>query len=181
MSEPIQVPEAEVAEESHPVPDGVYYRANAIVALIVAGVSLFLVFSGLGYGFWDGEKPGPGFFPICVGLALLALALLWLMQSLRRRIVREDDSSLPDRKGHMNIVLSTAIVIAFGLIVQVIGFAIPFAFALGILFRVVARRRWLFTIVTSLVTTIAVALLFRMALGVPLPLSPVPFLAAIGI
>ena len=129
----------------------------------------------------NGEKPGAGFFPICVGVALLTLSLLWFTQSLRRRVIREDDSSLPDRKGLIHILLSCGIVIAFGLVVQAVGFVIPFALALGILFRVVAKRRWVFTIVTSIVTTVLVAVLFRIALGVPLPVSPVPFLAAIGI
>lgn len=181
MSEPTESPGLEAPTDTHPVPDSVYFKANCAVALIVAGLSLFLIVSGIGYGFWDGEKPGAGFFPICVGTALLMLALLWFTQSLRRRIIREDDSSIPDRRGLTNILLSIGLVIGFGLIVELLGFAIPFALTLGILFRVVAKRRWPFTIVTSTVTTIAVAALFRMALGVPLPLSPVPLLAAIGI
>jgi putative tricarboxylic transport membrane protein len=171
----------EVPDHQHPVPDRVYFRANAIVAAALAILSVYLIVTGIAYGFWDGEKPGPGFFPICVGIAVATLSAIWLVQSVGKRVTREDDSSLPDRRGLMNILLSIGLVLFFAFAVEIVGFATPFALALAALFRIVGKRKWLVTAVASVVATAAIAALFRIALGVPLPLSPVPVLAQMGI
>jgi len=168
-------------DEEHPVSDRTYRIANICTAAFVAGLGAFLLISGIGYGVWDGTRPGPGFFPVCIGIVVLLLGVIWLMQSVLNRLVREDDSTTPDRQGARNILLSIGCVIGFAVLIDLIGFVADFALMLFILFAVIGRRRWWIALLVSIVTTALITLLFRNVLGVPLPLAPIPFLNVIGV
>ncbi|MFT4030075.1 MAG: tripartite tricarboxylate transporter TctB family protein [Protaetiibacter sp.] len=164
-----------------PVRGTTYFRASAAVAVLIATISVYIVVTGVGYGIWDGTRPGPGFFPICVGGVMTLLSTIWAVQSFTERGAREDDSSIPDRRGALHILFSVGIVVAFIVLVDVIGFVISFAVCAFGLFWFVAARRWWVAVVLAIITAAAVNALFRLALNVPLPVSPIPLLAEWGI
>lgn len=173
------------ADASSPTPgDGIsdhtYQRANLLVAVAVSSLGLALIWSGIGYGPWDIDRPGPGFFPSIMGGVLLVLGSIWVWQSHTNRLLREGESSTPDARGWLNMGVAIAAVLLFGLTVGYLGFMVTF-FGMNLaLFWVVANQRWWRAGIAALGTTAFVAVVFRVLLGVPLPTSEVPFLRALG-
>lgn len=164
--------EALAPDETHPVSARAYRLGNLVVALAVTALAVGLVVSGTSYGLWDTDRPGAGFFPFAVGLVLLLLGPLWVWQSATDRLLREGDSSTPDRRGWLHIVVSVGSVILFALLVSTLGFALTFFGMLLALFWVTARMRWWKAAIAAALTTAFVAFVFRVLLSVPLPASP---------
>ena len=49
-----------------------------------AAVGVYVLVSSIGLGLWTSLGPGPGLFPFAMGAVLAAMAVVWLLQELRR-------------------------------------------------------------------------------------------------
>lgn len=61
------------------------FNATIFIPVVTAVISIVFIWMGLGkYGFWHAMKgPMPGFFPVIVGFALLAVSILSFVQSFK--------------------------------------------------------------------------------------------------
>ena len=159
-------------EETHPVSPRAYRIGNLGVALAVCVLGVGLVVSGASYGLWDTDRPGAGFFPFAVGLVLLLLGPLWVWQSATDRLLREGESSTPDRRGWLHLAVAVLGVILFAVLVSTLGFVLTFFGMLWSLFQVVAGLRWWKAAIAAAATTAFVGFIFRVLLSVPLPAAP---------
>jgi len=168
-------------DETHPVSNRTYKLANLATAIAVTVIGIALVFTGLGYGLWDTDRPGPGFFPFGVGVVLMLLGAIWIWQSATNNLLREGESSTPDRRGWRHMVLAIAAIIFFAMTVELLGFVIAFSAMLLVLFWLVAELRWWRAIIAATVMTAFVWVVFQVLLSVPLPTSSIIFLESWGI
>ncbi len=61
------------------------FNAKILIPVATAVISVVFIWMGLGkYGFWHQMKgPMPGFFPVIIGFAMLAVSVLAFFQSLK--------------------------------------------------------------------------------------------------
>jgi len=132
-------------------------------SLALAGAGGVGLASGYEYGLWDLGAPGPGFFPIVAGGALLLLALATLAE---REGPAEDGVFIRRLLGYV------AGLVGFALAMEPLG-ALPAVAVLFVwLLGAVEGLSWRAVASTTVVATAGAWLLFDRLLNVPLPRGP---------
>ena len=169
----------------------------------VIGGAVFLLLLGLAVvwgsaqlGFWVNLGPGPGFFPLILGVLLILLSVAWFIQARTTgpHPPAEDDMGLlsPDASGEVTpngnppdvpykrvaTIVVSLVLLAVGM--DLLGFQLSMLIFLVFHLRVLGRRRWLITAIVSVVGSFGVFSLFTMLLSVGLPAASIPFLRALG-
>ncbi len=156
------------------------HRAEQTVAVL--GI---LLGAGVGWQAWHMEYltpigPGPGFFPLWLGLIFTGLSGAWLL-STAWRPAPGDRRFFPAWHGSRRILLTTAAIIGTGLSMEWIGFQLAmFAFVVFVL-TALGWRRWGLSIVLSLVLSFGVYHAFTRWLDVTLPQASIELLRQWGL
>lgn len=116
----------------------------------------------------DLSRPGPGFFPFYLALALSLVSLALLMRSLRARApMAEPAPAEPVRRVKAAWTLLAGVAYAFAL--DPLGFLVATFLFLLFLFSAIAPQRWMVAVATSLTTSLVTYLVFKVWLGAQLP------------
>jgi putative tricarboxylic transport membrane protein len=139
-------------------------QVSAVVWLLV-GAGIILESRRLDYTAEYGF--GPGFLPFWVGLAIVVLALVMLVSA----VVRRDESEVEFPTGHAarQILLVSASLFVFAMLVKSIGFLICVFLLFLFLLMAVERKGWRLSLAVSVVSTLAFWAIFEVALQVQLP------------
>ena len=146
-------------------------RSLATAAVLLAVGALYLA-SALTYEFGDLVNPRAGFFPTLVGIALVGIGGALTLVSLRRREEEDRRAAMRETLNLRNLASAALLVIgvlAYILVVNLLGFLLASAALMMFLMRVAGERRWLVTVVTSAVTSGALYWLFWVQMRVPIP------------
>ena len=129
------------------------------VAMIAFG--LFWAWMATGYAMQTRDgNPGPGLLPLFLGLAIVLLAAI----SFARPSIRHIE--LPQFRRILFILCS---LIAYALVLELVGYVVATALVLGFLLVVLGERfRW-WQPVTAIGVSLATYYVFRILLGLPLP------------
>ncbi|MGH8619888.1 MAG: tripartite tricarboxylate transporter TctB family protein [Burkholderiales bacterium] len=141
--------------------------------LALAALGGGIVYAASGWDYLTPEGPGAGFFPLWYGIALLVLAVLLVVQSLRDGAPAE--ARKPFTAGHRRVI---AVVIALAVTVvllKVIGFTAAFGLLTLLPVRVLYARTWPVAVGTAAGLAAGFYLVFVFALGVELPAGPLGF------
>ena len=149
-------------------------RAQLGLAALVAAVGLFCLIGtwNITAGFSGADPLGPRFLPRFVGIALLILAGLLVLATLRgdRGEAEEgedvDLSHRPDWKTVAQLVAIFALNIA---LVDFLGWAITGALLFAGVARVLGSRTWLRDLIIGAVLSVGSFYAFYVGLGVPIP------------
>ena len=139
-----------------------------------AGLLYFLIGGGtaiasLSYRLGTTTQPGPGFFPLALGLLLAVLGLVVLIGDLRKQPDLRARIEGLDWRGPFFVV---AAVLAFGLLLKTFGVIVAVA-ALSLLGSFASHEsRWRGTLVITVLFCIASIVLFVWGLKVQLPIAP---------
>lgn len=138
-------------------------RVVALAVLAAAGVYLANAWP-LPQGM--AARPGPGLFPVAVGLFGMLVALTWLVSAFRRAPAAAGPSIPADGGGR---VIATALaLVGFCLVLPWLGYAlVAFLFAGALLRRLGAG--WTGALLIALGSAAVSYYLFAVLLGVPLP------------
>ena len=114
------------------------------------------------------KHPGPGFLPFGLAIVLILLSLLLIFINWKK-----DNSPTPfwPHRTWLRPLLGVAILIFFALVLWNAGILITTFIFLLIWMGVIERLRWRTLISISIGTTVALYLIFRLFLEVPLPLG----------
>ena len=139
-------------------------RDIAAVALGLAMAALALS-EALGLPIGTLRSPGQGFFPLWLGVLLLALSLVLLAQTLRARAAARprDDSRIGQVVG---LVAALAVYTA---VLEAIGYPIATFFLVLYMVKITHPQRWPLALGISLLAAGGSYLLFAVWLKVPLP------------
>jgi putative tricarboxylic transport membrane protein len=116
----------------------------------------------------DIHQPGLGFFPFWTGIIMGILSLLVLFQSIREKETK-DSMVQYEPFGSWNIIAVLAILTAFFLSLEKVGFLINTFLFIGIMLKLVYFQSWRTTILGALGTAIAAQLLFNVLLKAQIP------------
>jgi putative tricarboxylic transport membrane protein len=114
------------------------------------------------------KHPGPGFLPF--GLAIVLILLSLLLISINRKKPKSPVPFWPHRTWFRPL-LGVVILVFYALVIGKLGFLITTFIFLLIWMGVIERLRWRTLISISIGTTVALYLIFRLFLEVPLPLG----------
>lgn len=112
--------------------------------------------------------PGPGLLPLWVAGAMTLLAVINLIQSLKRNNTQFSDL-MPKGEGMINLLACVGSFALFMLIVEHVGFTISSIIMLSILFS--RGYKWYWGLGMSFVVTGIVFYVFSSILSVPVPVN----------
>jgi putative tricarboxylic transport membrane protein len=118
-----------------------------------------------------GGAIGPKTYPGLLAVAILLLSLLLLWQAARGRAQPIAAEGIPAerRAGHHRVALALALLCAFTLLLEPLGFLIATPVMLVLLMRLTGERRWWLTVPSALVMTLVLYGFFRYGMNVVLP------------
>ena len=140
-----------------------------------AAVGVYVLVSSIELGLWTSLGPGPGLFPFAMGAVLAAMAVVWLIQELRRP---SNSVEGVDRGLVLAVVLSLVILAA---VMDLIGFQLSMFLFLMYHLKVRGRRTWISSLITALAGSVGAFYAFNYGLNVSLPVSAFPLLNTIGL
>ena len=124
----------------------------------------FLAWQSVGLSIGTIHVPGPGFFPFCLSLILIGIALIIFFQAL----TKEDQPAEKGLKRH-RVVIALAAIIVYALIMEPVGYLISTFLLILLLLRIMVKKAWWFVPGVAFVITVVSYLLFRVWLQVLLP------------
>jgi putative tricarboxylic transport membrane protein len=142
-------------------------RAWALGFLVASGAYLA---AALAFPLGDVAKPGPGFFPVGVGVFLCLVAAASMI-GRRRGAPAGAVASLP-RDARARVFATILGLVAFCLLLPWVGYpACAFLF-IALLLRRLGGARWPGVVITAVLGALVSYYVFGVLLGVPLPAGP---------
>lgn len=150
--------------------------ADQVFAAALVALGAYIVRSALAYGYMRDAVPGPGFFPLWIGVGLTALSAVNLVRSLRGREVlasRFDVPTLVKTSLITGIVLMVVVLSRWLGMLVTMGLAVP-----AIAFTIQPRSTVRFAVTIGIMAVafpLLAYVLFAVYLRVPLVRGPFGF------
>lgn len=162
----------------HPVPAGdgagqVFFRATSgrrggmWVAAVLAAVGLVFAWQASLIDFGDFGLPGPGFFPLMLGLLVFVLAVI-----IGVRLWLQVDSHEPLDLGHRDVLIVFAAMLAVPLLFEPLGAYVTLGLFGAALLVLIARSSPVVASLAAVAGMAACWYFFQVALGLQLPMGP---------
>lgn len=150
------------------------WNGDVISGAALAALGVFILNEARHWPYMTEEGPGPGFFPLWYGVAMIVLSL-WLVLSASLRTPGKTVAGGVNWKG-----VGRALLVWFAFAVSVgllkwIGFLLSFALLTVFIVVGMYGKSWRLGIGLAVVNALSFHVLFRMALSVDLPAGPLGF------
>ena len=160
-------------------------KSDHLANLVVVALGVFVAYHSYYYlklGILI--APGAGFLPFLCGLALIALAIIWRLQSMlfKPRLKAEaaegalpaagEAEAAPQPVSRVKLVPAFATTVAYAVLFERVGFFMATLVFMLAWQLVVERQHWLKAVVITVLCSAAMYALFRMLLHVELPPNP---------
>jgi putative tricarboxylic transport membrane protein len=152
--------------------DGTRNSGNLWSGLALAALAIYITVQALQWEYVTPEGPGPGFFPLWYGIAMLALSAVLVVPELARRSAR----GAPVAWRPLGRALSTWIALAASVaLFKPLGFIVSFALLTYFIVAFMYRRPHKIAALVAAASAAGFFLVFRLALNVPLPAGVLGF------
>lgn len=149
---------------------------DTIAGVLLAGLGGYIISQALKWEIVGIDGPGPGFFPLGYGIAILVLSLALAIGSFLRAAPPASEKSAPaDRGGLWAALLAWACFTAAVALMPVLGFATSFAALTFVLVALIFRKPLLTAAITAVFAALGFHLVFPFALGIALPTGRLGF------
>lgn len=138
--------------------------------LALAALGVYIVAQARGWEYLGPEGPGAGFFPMWYGIAMIALAAVLVVSSLKRAATAPTEW----RKTGRALSAWAALAISFALS-KPLGLLLSFALLSFFIVAVLYRRPLKIAALVAVASAAGFYLLFPLALGVALPVGILGF------
>ena len=146
---------------------------GAAAALLAFG--LFALTQARGLRFGSVVAPGPGFFPLCLSAAFSLVCLFLLLGAWRESPDVAARASGVGLSGRLKVVGTLVSLLVYALVLEPAGFPLATFALLLFFFKVLQRQGWPLAVGGSLVTSLAIYVVFKIWIGVNLPAGPIRF------
>lgn len=149
--------------------EGSRFSSGEVVSgAVLAGLGTFIIIQARGWVYVDADGPGPGFFPIWYGIAMVALSLLLIAGSLRKAPA----AAQPVKWREISRALFTWAAFAGSVaLLKVLGFLLSFGLLTLFVVAVMYRRPLRTALAAAAGCSIGFYLVFSLALNVSLPVG----------
>jgi putative tricarboxylic transport membrane protein len=135
-------------------------------------LSLFIMFMSYRLDLGGFREPGPGMMPFLIALTLFLVTAPLLVTSLLRAGNR--DKTVKEEMGHQasfaKITLLVMCLVAYGLLLERLGYVIATFLLLAGLFRLTGNRRWVAILISSALIALGTYFAFNFC-GLKLPMG----------
>ena len=128
--------------------------------LALAALGAYIVVEARGWDYLTPEGPGPGFFPLWYGIAMLVLSLVLVFSAQQTHV---------DWRGAGRALAAWGAIAVATSLFKLVGFVVSFAALTVFMVAVMYRRPWLTALVVGVATAAGFYVIFPLALGVALP------------
>ncbi len=140
---------------------------------MLAGLGAFIIIEAKGWEYLGPDGPGPGFFPLWYGIAMVVLSLLLVATSVRRK------SGMAGKAVHWRevgraLLAWAGLALCIGLL-KILGFLLAFGLFTVFLVAVMYRRPLGTAVAVAVGVCLSFYLLFPVALNVALPVGKLGF------
>ena len=142
-------------------------RLEQIASVFVLALAAAAIFGTSRLAVWQGTSPGPRFMPLLVAVFCAVLAVLLLVEAMRR--VGTEAVDWPDREGAVRVALTSAAIVGFIALVPLFGFVVGSAVFVLVLLLGVLRRPLLPSLATAAISAGIIQGVFVSWLGTALP------------
>jgi putative tricarboxylic transport membrane protein len=156
-------------------------RIYQVASLVFLAFSTYLVIESRQMEYYADLGPGPGFFPLWLGVVLGVLSIIWLFQVSRGPGEALEPGFIPNRRGLVRILSVLVAMALFSGVVEDLGFQLTMLIFLGLLLTTLGRQKLIVTAIVSLVGSFGVYYVFNHWLDVRLPASSIDFLRNLGL
>ncbi len=156
-------------------------RVNQIVAALFLCFAGFEIFQASKLRYYSTLGPGPGFFPLWLGILFAILTVLWLVQVSRSGEVELPKDFFPARDSALRVA---AVLLALALVtftLDLIGFRLIMLVMLGFLLTALGRQNLLVTVVIAVLGSFGLHYALTTWLGMSLPNASIEFLTRLGL
>jgi len=142
-------------------------RGGIVVAAVLAGVGLLFAWQASLLDFGGFDLPGPGFFPLVLGVLVFAFAVLIAIEGLRGAGEGETVEL-----GHRDVLIVLAALLAVAALFEPLGAYLSLGLFGAVLLVVLARVAVPLAIASAAVAMVACWYFFQVLLGLQLPRGP---------
>jgi len=146
---------------------------DLVSGAVLAGVGVFIIVEARGWEYLGPDGPGPGFFPLWYGIAMVGLSLLLVAMSFAGRGA-EPDKAVNWREVGRALLAWAGLALCVGLL-KILGFLLAFGLFTLFLVAVMYRRSLGTAVAVSVGVCLSFYLLFPLALNVALPVGKLGF------
>ncbi|MFF5264324.1 tripartite tricarboxylate transporter TctB family protein [Actinomadura viridis] len=152
------------AEPSETAGTPAYARVqNVVAALVPLVIGLVAAVMSWRLGVGSPAAPGPGLWPLLVGVAMVVAAALLAIRS------RPRGDEEPFTRDSWTVAVAVASLLGYAFLFELVGFEVPTAALLVLWLKGLGRESWRLTVAVAATATAALYLLFITGLGVSLP------------
>jgi Tripartite tricarboxylate transporter TctB family len=142
-------------------------RGGIVVAAVLAGVGLIFAWQASLLDFGGFDLPGPGFFPLVLGVLVFAFAVLIGIEGLRGT---EEGGTV--ELGHRDVLIVLAALVVVAALFEPLGAYLSLGLFGAVLLVVLARVTVPLAIASAAVAMVVCWYFFQMLLGLQLPRGP---------
>lgn len=144
-------------------------RLDQMAAIVLLALSAYVVAQSLRMPLWVEFAPGYGFFPFWLGVLMAALSALLLVDAARRPAARDEPNPFPKGTALLAVLGSMGVLVGYALFLESLGYILTTLLSVAFLMGVVQRDRWQTTLLTAVVVTGMLYVIFQVLLGIRLP------------
>jgi putative tricarboxylic transport membrane protein len=145
-------------------------RALPVISLSFLVVGGAYLIESLHLPLGPAAQPGPGLFPLLVGIAMVAFSLRLFIQSLKTEEgPAEKEDPFPKGKDLQRVVVIAGTLIFFAVFLNILGYGVCSAVLIGAVLRLLGLKSWAKILLISVLTAAFSYLLFASVLEAPLP------------
>jgi hypothetical protein len=142
-------------------------RGGIVVAAVLAGVGLLFAWQASLLDFGGLDLPGPGFFPLVLGVLVFAFAVLIGIEGLRGT---EEGGTV--ELGHRDVLIVLAALVVVAALFEPLGAYLSLGLFGAVLLVVLARVAVPLAIASAAVAMVVCWYFFQVLLGLQLPRGP---------
>lgn len=151
------------------------------VALGFCALSITVIMIARTYSYRSSTGPGPGFFPLWLGIFMLALSLIWIAQLIAERAKEDSRDRIVPPGAILPIAATLAGSFAYAFILPIAGYPISMSLYMMLLLTVISAMKPGVGAVTSIAVSLGSYYLLAYGMGIPLPRSPFALLGHLGL
>ena len=141
-------------------------KPNFWSSLFWLAFSSFICFGSMRLKIGTFHNPGTGFFPFLAGVVFAVLSLTLLIQSL---VAGENVEGILGKVRWKNIILVLICLVVYAVVLEKLGFMISTIFFIGVVLRVIEKKRWSLVVAVSVSATLVFWVIFQYWLQSQLP------------